>query len=423
MSKQRETETMLGPLRVLDLTDDKGFYCGKVLGDLGADVIKIEPPGGDPARNIGPFYKDIPDPEKSLYWWAYNTSKRGITLSIETADGREIFKRLVKSADVVLGSFAPGHMDKLGLGYPVLSKINPGLVMTFITPFGQTGPYRDWKGPDIVGICLSGQAYVMGDQERSPCRISFPQAYLHASVHAAVGTLAAIRYRELTGEGQYVDVSMQDAMFWTAQGVVQTWELLKINLVRGGTRGKFGPFISRFGFPCKDGDVGFMIGGGILAAISMPAMTKWLAEEGMLGAFEPMKDWGYDEWLMRDVFAISQEEVDYEEDTLRRFFATKTRTELYQEALRRRIILCPSSTTKDLAENEQLREREFYLEVEHNELGGTVTYVGAPYKITETPWNISRRAPLVGEHNEEIYEHELGLSREEIRLLKEAGVI
>ena len=135
-------ETMLSPYRVLDLTDEKGLLCGKILGDLGADVIKIERPGGDPARNIGPFYHDEPDPEKSLFWFALNTSKRGITLDIEKADGKEIFKKLVKSADFVIESFAPGYLDKLGLGYSELERLNPGIIMVSITPFGQTGPMR-----------------------------------------------------------------------------------------------------------------------------------------------------------------------------------------------------------------------------------------------------------------------------------------
>jgi benzylsuccinate CoA-transferase BbsE subunit len=131
---------MLSPYRVLDLAGEMGLFCGKMLGDLGADVIKIEPPGGDLARRMGPFYHHEPDPEKSLFWFAYNTSKRGITLNIETADGREIFKRLVKTADVIVETFRPGYLDKLGLGYRDLEKINPGVILISITPFGQTGP-------------------------------------------------------------------------------------------------------------------------------------------------------------------------------------------------------------------------------------------------------------------------------------------
>jgi crotonobetainyl-CoA:carnitine CoA-transferase CaiB-like acyl-CoA transferase len=134
MSEQGNSEGLLSGYRVLDLTDQKGLLSGKILGDLGADVIKIERPGGDPARNIGPFHRDIPDPQKSLFWFFTNLNKRGITLNIETADGRDIFKRLVKSAHFVIESFDPGYMDSLGLGYPELEKINPAIIVTPPSP-------------------------------------------------------------------------------------------------------------------------------------------------------------------------------------------------------------------------------------------------------------------------------------------------
>jgi len=424
MVDKEEGEGMLSDYRILDLADHKGVYCAKVLGDLGADVIKVEPPGGDPSRSIGPFYKDIPDPEKSLYWWAYNTSKRGITLNIETADGKDIFKRLVKTADVVVESFPPGYMDGLGLGYSALSEIDPGIIMTSITPFGQTGPYKDWKAPDLVGCALGGQAFVTGDDDLPPCRIGFPQAYLHAGNHAASGTLAALYYRELSGEGQHVDVSMQEAVVWILMNVIQFWDLMKFNMYRGGATRMMGTPRCRVAFPCKDGHVGFLIGGGQLASISMPPIVNWMAEEGMLGAFEDKKDWGAKDWSEKvDAWALTQEQVDAWESSLLDFFANKTKTELYEQALKRRIILYPCSTTKDMVENIQLKEREFYVDVEHPELGETITYMGAPYKMTETTWRISRRAPLIGEHNQEIYGGELGFSQQEMRLLKEARVI
>jgi benzylsuccinate CoA-transferase BbsE subunit len=152
------TKPVLSSYRVLDLTNEKGFLCGRALGDLGADVIKIEPPGGEPARNIGPFYHDIPDPEKSLYWFAFNANKRGITLDIETTDGREIFKKLVKTADVVVESFSAGYLDKVGLEYSLLSQINPGIILTSISGFGRKGPYKDYNDRDIAAWALSGWA-------------------------------------------------------------------------------------------------------------------------------------------------------------------------------------------------------------------------------------------------------------------------
>src|SRR3989304_4246953 len=164
----KDAESMLSSYRVLDLADEKGLICGKILGDLGADIIKVEKPGGDLARRLGPFYHDDPDPEKSLFWFSLNTSKRGITLNIESVDGREIFKRLVKTADFVIESFPPGYLDKLGLGYFDLEKINPGVILVSIAPFGQTGPYRDWKTADIVAWAMGGNMAPWGEPDRPP---------------------------------------------------------------------------------------------------------------------------------------------------------------------------------------------------------------------------------------------------------------
>lgn len=417
-------EAVLSGYRILDLTDEKGHYCCKVLADLGADVIKIEPPGGDPSRNIGPFYKDTPDPEKSLSWWAYNTSKRGITLNLESDQGKDIFRRLVKNADAVVESSPPGYMDGLGLGYTALSEINPDIVVTSITPFGQTGPYKDWKADDLVGWAMAGQAYVTGDDDRPPCQISFPHCHLVTGSHAASGTLAALYYRECEGEGQHVDVSMQEAVLWTTLILVQFWDIMKINLFRAGSRRSMGTALFRLAFPCKDGHVGFLVAGGQLASITMPPLIKWMAEEGMLGAFEDKKDWGPKDWTQKvDAMALTQETVDAWENSLLAFFATKTKSEIYEKAREKSMIIYPVSTTKDLAENVQLKTRDFYVEVEHPELGETITYMGSPYKMTVDSWSIRRRAPLIGEHNEEIYDGELGLSPADMRLLKEAGVI
>ena len=158
-----ENNTLLGSCRVLDLADEKGLFCGKVLGDFGADVIKIERPGGDPARNIGPFYKDIADSEKSLFWFATNTSKRGITLDIGTPDGKELFRRLVKTADIVVESFEPDYMDYVGLGYSDLKKVKSDIIVTSITPFGQTGPYAYYQATDLIGAAMGGMARILGD--------------------------------------------------------------------------------------------------------------------------------------------------------------------------------------------------------------------------------------------------------------------
>ncbi|HEX7475461.1 MAG TPA: CoA transferase, partial [Dehalococcoidales bacterium] len=204
-----ERKCLLNSPRVLDLTDKNGFLCGKILADLGADVIKIEKPGGDQDRSMGPFYHHCLDPEKSLHWFAYNANKRGITLKIDSKDGQQILKRLASKADFIVESFAPGYLDELGLGYSDLCTINPRIVFTSITPFGQTGPYKDFKASDLEVMAMSGLMYITGRPDEAPLRISFPQSFLLAAAHAAAASMVAYFHRESTGCGQHVDVSAQ----------------------------------------------------------------------------------------------------------------------------------------------------------------------------------------------------------------------
>jgi len=416
----QQTESLLTPYRVLDLADKRGYLCSQILADLGADVIKIEPPGGDPGRRIGPFNHDIPDPEKSLFWFAYNTNKRGITLNIETADGREIFKRLVKTADFVIESFPPGYMDRLGLGYSLLSQINPRIIMTSITPFGQEGPYKDYKAADIVLMAMSGLMYLTGDPDRPPVRVSFPQAYLHASAEAAVGTMIAHYHRERTGEGQWVDASAQESVIEPTGLALWHWDMHRENL------GRLGPWrggLSMGGkqkliWECKDGHMSYSIYGGHTGAPANRALIKWMDEEGMAPDFLKEKD-----WENFDITKASQAELDQISEPIGRFFLEHTKEEIYEEAIRRRLFIDPVATISDLLENPQLSARAFWQEVDHPELGTAITYPGAFVRLSEASCRIRHRAPLIGEHNEEIYEKELGLSKEELVVLKQAGGI
>ncbi len=197
-------EQLLSHYRALDLTDEKGMMCGKILADLGMEVIKVEPPGGDPARNIGPFYHHQPHPEKSLFWFFLNLNKRGITLNLDTEDGRQIFKRLAQKVDLIIESFPVGFLGRLGLSYSDLSQVNRQIILTSITGFGQTGPYKDFKAPDLVVMAMGGEMNLTGDPDRPPLRIGVPQAYLHAGAEAASACLAALWHREMEGEGQYI---------------------------------------------------------------------------------------------------------------------------------------------------------------------------------------------------------------------------
>ena len=412
-------ESALAPYRVLDLTTERGFLCGKIFADLGADVVKIEPPGGDCARNIGPFYKDIPDREKSLFWFAFNTGKKSITLNIETADGRQILKELIKTADFLVESFDPGYLDKLGIGYNILRQSNPRLIMGSITPFGQDGPYSNWKGPDIVPWAMSGYMWMTGEPGRSPLRISCPpQTYLHASAITAAGLLLALRHRYMSGEGQHIDTSAQQCPTWMLTHTYAYWDLLKVNLGRAGVYRQFGEKLLRTVWPCKDGYVAFMFAGGLIGAKGQRSVVELMEKEGM--AEDWLRELNWDDWSATDG---SQEEVDRIIEAFGRFFKTKTKAELFNEALKNNIMLAPVSTVADLAGNVQLNARDYWVEIEHPELDNSIKYPGAPCKLTETPWRIKGRAPLIGEHNCQVYEGELGFSSKEMATLRSAGVI
>ncbi len=396
MSNLGDKEGMLGPYRVLDLSDRRGFLCGKILGDLGADVIKVEPPGGEPSRNTGPYYQDDRDPEKSLYWYAFNTSKRGITLDLVSPQGRETLLRLVESANVVIESFAPGHMEGLGLEYSELRKTNPGIVMTSITPFGQTGPYRDLRTSDLVLMALGGLMYLGGEPDRPPVRITAPQAYLHGGAHGAVGTMIALRHSQSTGQGQHVDVSVHEAIA-RLSGVVYPYWSYKHSVVH-----RTGSWIRRNGerirvvWPCRDGAVIFRLLGGGLGRLAK-SLVEWMDEEGMAGNLMEV------DWEALDLPSVGIKEMERWEELFGGFLLQHTKSELMEEALKRRLFIMPVQTPREVRVDRQLKARDFWVDVEHPELGRSLSYPGAPYKFQLAPWRISRRAPLIGEHNDEVF--------------------
>jgi len=416
---------MLSSYQVLDLTDEKGFLCGKTLADLGTDVIKVEKPGGDTGRNIGPFYKDIPHPEKSLFWFYTNLNKRGITLNLEAKEGREILKKLLTKADIVIESFEPGYMDSLGLGYSELERINPGIIMTSITPFGQEGPYSHFKATDIVGVSMGGMVRIYGECGESPCRISLPQFYFLGSLHAAAGTMMALYYRELTGEGQWVDVSCQEAVAQSLMDVSSWWDLNKVNIKGTGAwvvspRPKpLGDLHVRRVWECKDGYVVFVFAGG--AAPGMVASSKALVElANENGMALEIKDYDWSQW---DATSVTQEEADRLMKPIADFLKMRTKAELFGEALKRSILLAPIQHVGELVPSPQLKHRGFWVDVCHPELEDTITYPGYPIKVSSFTYHPQRRAPLIGEHNEEIYIGELGLSKEDLTLPRAQGVI
>ena len=416
-----DQELLLSPYRVIDLTDERGLLCGKILADLGADVIQVEPPGGSTARNIGPFYADDVHPERSLFWWAYAVNKRGITLDLRTEDGRHLLRRLVKEADFLIESFPPGYLGGLGLGYKDLEAINPALVMVSITPFGQDGPYAHYKASDIVGMAMGGFMYLTGDSDRPPLRVSFPQFYLHGSAAGATGAMLAHTHRALTGEGQHVDVSCQQGVAKSLAHAPQSWDIEGQVLKRmGAFRQTSVETMVRINWTCKDGYVNYMLqGGGVGVAGSTRALLEWMDEEGMGDEFLKAVNWdelGYGQ--------VRAEIMDKAVGPLSRFFATHTREELSKASVERRILLFPVATQGDISSHPQLEARNYFKRLHHPELDCSITYPGAFVVDREGERvGLRRRPPLIGEHNQDIYQGELGLVPKELEALRRGGVI
>ena len=421
MQPQDDQPMMMSGYRALDLTDEKGFLCGQILGGLGVDVIKIEKPGGDGSRNIPPYYKDIVHPEKSIYWMHTNRNKRGITLDIENRAGRAIFKDLVKTADFVIESFDPGYMKQLGLEYPALEEINPRVIMTSITPYGQTGPYSNYKYDDLTLFAMGSTMMYCGEPDRAP--VYTPnQTGFYGGVHGAMSSMVAHYHRELSGEGQYVDVSIQQAGILTLMNGVETWDLLGIKPPRSGeviTANRVDDTISvRFLFPCKDGWAFIHYGGGAGGVIKASnEIIRMAAEEGLAGDYA---DYDFHD---HDGMTVTQEERTALEDILMRLIKNKSKKELMELALEKELILGPLFNIAEICDSPQFAARGFWEEVDHPELGESLTYPGAPVKVDETPWRTTRRAPLIGEHNEEIFTAEMGMSDERISRLMADGVI
>jgi crotonobetainyl-CoA:carnitine CoA-transferase CaiB-like acyl-CoA transferase len=407
---------------VLDLTTERGLLCGQILGDLGADVIKVEPPGGSPARRLGPFYQDQPHPDRSLLWWAYNRNKRGITLDLATPEGQAIFHRLVSNAHFLIESDNPGAMARLGLGYDALSAINPGLIYVSISAFGQDGPKASYVDSDLVILTASGPTILSGDSDRAPLRLSVPQAYLHACAEAATAALIANHERQRSGQGQYIDVSAQQAVALATQAYILSGPYKDVEIQRMAGGLKVGPLTIRLLWPAKDGYVAITYLFGTAFGHFTKRLMDWIYAEGLCSEEIHAMDWvGFGGALFAGGEAIAK----FEELKLivENFTKTKTKAELLQGALERTLLIAPISTLDEVVNSPQLNARGYWQEIEHPELGRSVTYPGPVVKFSESPIAYRRRPPLIGEHNREIYVDELGLTEQQVAELQSKGVL
>jgi crotonobetainyl-CoA:carnitine CoA-transferase CaiB-like acyl-CoA transferase len=399
---------MLGPLavddvRVLDLSEGiAGPLAARLIGDFGGDVIKVEPLGGESGRRTPPFFHDDPGPEKSLFYLMLNLNKRGISLNLDSEEGAAILRRLASEVDVIVESFPPGYLATRGLDYESLEQENPGLVMTSITPFGQTGPYSHYESDEIISYATGGMMAISGTVDREPLKHGgFPGQY-EAGMNGFLGTLVALVTRDMTGEGQQVDISIQDVI---ASTLVLNQPFYSF---AGGVQGRRHPEGSNFGqvMPCEDGYFVAQPGGGV----------TWDGIADFFGKPE-LKEHRFADLVERVHNGPELDEIIRD--------ATKGRTmaEMFKTASEKyRMLLGIVQTPEDLANCEHLAARGYFEEVDHPVIGK----IKIPFRL----WNMSasnatcrRPAPLLGQHNDEIYGAMLGCDAAGLDALRARGVI
>ena len=421
MKQNTQTDvSTLFPYRVLDLSNQWGLFCGKILSDMGADVIKVEPPGGDPTRKTGPYFKNSGKPEESLFWFAFNTNKKSITLNIETEEGQNIIKEMVKNTDFIIESFQPGYMAKLGLSYEELSKINPGLIMVSVSAFGQTGPFADYKATDLTVTALGLLLNECGNLDRPPVQVGFPQTIGNAGADAAVGAMIAHYHRQMNGgEGQHVDVSAMESVLWPAGEVMPEFFLLGLNSSRVGKafvrpNGLRLPVI----WEAKDGYISYLLLGGAPGAKANRGITELLIEDGICPDYLAEKKWA--EW---DFDSTTQEDLEMITKPFAEYFKKHTKEEIISKTLVRGISCYTVTDASDVVNEEQSEARKFWINVEHDELNATIKYPGPFAVFSETPIKAYRRPALPGEDNEDIYGKELGYDSNKLSELKSKNII
>ena len=380
-------------------------YLGKLFADLGAEVIKVEEPGGDLARKRGPFPGDTPHAEKSGLFLYLNANKQGVTLNLYTPRGHALLQSLCAQADVVIHNYRPSEMTEVGLEFDKLHYSNPGLVMTTISYFGLTGPHKDYNAYEITGTNAGGWAFISPGAsdypELPPLKAFGHQADFQGGVHAAVATLGAYYHKLLTGEGQHVDVSIQECLAAILEMNFMHWTYAGKETSRLGRRSIY-PWCM---LDCKDGKV-FVVN----------------VEEDQWQRMVELMD--NPEWATLDIFkdrVTRGQNYDALYPFLQEWAANWTVNDLYRAGQERRICFAPVNTMADLFASEHLKAREFFVQISH-QLAGTLTYPGAPFKPSEGGYAIHRPAPLLGQHNNEVYT-KIGLSQTEIEELKKQQII
>ena len=370
-------------VKVIDLTHHiAGPYATKLLADFGADVLKIERPGGDPARRLPPFYHDEPHHEKSLPFLYLNTNKRSVTLNLKTDTGRGILLDLLADADVVVENFAPRVLPSLGLDYETLRERNDRLVLASVSNFGQSGPWRDFRATEIVEYALGGLMYIFGGYDREPLTHALHQAQFKAGTNLASATLMALYHQRLTGEGQRVDVSIQESLASALRDVTNNYTY------SGAVRRRQ---------PNHTGDLTRLRAvsdGYVLPNPGLGASVNWQVMVDFLEA-PALDDPRFDNPSAR------LENAEALGDILDQIFATKQKQEIFYAAHEKRFIYGVIDSPAETVDNPQIRARGYYVPLQHPELG-EITFPGAPFLLSDSPWQVESAAPLLGEHTADV---------------------
>ncbi|MDA0264965.1 MAG: CoA transferase [Chloroflexi bacterium] len=404
MTEPAQTNRALDGLKVLDLTHHiAGPYCTKLLADFGAEVIKVERPGGDPARRMAPFLNDEVDPEKSLVFAYLNTNKQSVTLNLKSEKGVQVLKSLVAESDVLVENFSPSVMPSLGLDFQTLQGINPSLVMTSISNFGQTGPYRDYKAADIVEYAMGGLMYISGAYDREPLKHAFNQAQFKAGTDGASATLMAAYHQRLTGEGQRVDISIQEAVATGLRDVVNNFTYT--GAVRRRQPNHSGD-LSRL----RASSDGHLIPNpGIGAGLNWDVMVEFLDLPELAG----------EKFNTPSARLVHAEELGRILDD---YFVKQDKYERFYAAHQKRFIFGVVQSPEEVMADPQFAARNFFVDINHPALG-TLKYPGAPFEMSETPWQARSSAPAMGQHNQEIIGHRLGHTSEQLAQMRANQII
>jgi CoA:oxalate CoA-transferase len=385
-----------------------GPYCSKLLADMGAEVLKIEPPLlGDDSRRRGPFPGDIPHQEKSGLYLYLNSNKKGLTLNPNKSGGKEIFKKLIEKTDVLIEDRPPGEMEEMGLDYEFLKALNPGLIMVSITPYGRSGPFKDYKAYQLNTVHVSGQGFMLPipalDMDRPPVKAGGQSSGFDVGLVAVVAVNAAFYYKLLTNKGQYIEISKQEALMSMQRVESVTYANDQVIISRRNEKGRKMPGGI---LPCKDGYV----------VVVTPEEHQWKALIKLIG--DPK--WAEEDWC-QDA-SIRSNYADEINERIIAWTSQHTKEEIFRRGQALSCPIAPVNTVEDICHSEQFKARNFFVELEHPVLG-KIPFPSSAYRFSKTPWQLLQAAPLLGEHNEEIYGRTLGYSQEKLADFKKDGII